>query len=55
MFDTQILMQEFDLKCVGPILEIYGDGCTQYVAPLENNEGFFVPEIAQQLESKKSQ
>ncbi|CAI8030463.1 Testis-expressed protein 264 [Geodia barretti] len=46
---------EFDLKCVGPILEIYGDGYTQYVAPLENNEGFFVPEIAQENESKKSQ
>ena len=48
-------MQELDLKCVGPIVEIYIDGCTQYVAPLENNEGFFVPEIAKQQESKKEQ
>lgn len=52
---VHICLQELDLKCVGPIVEVYIDGCTQYVAPLENNEGFFVPEIAKQQESKKKQ
>ena len=50
-----LYMQEFSLKCGGPILEIYVDGFTQYVAPLQQNDGFFVPEIAQLKESKKSQ
>ena len=49
------LAQEFDLKNVGPIMEIYIDGYTRYVTPLENSEGFFVPEIAEQHESKKEQ
>lgn len=48
-------MQGLNMECVGPIVELYIDGCTQYVAPLENREGFFVPEIAKQQESKKEQ
>lgn len=49
------MIQDFDLKTIGPILEIYHDGYTQYVTPLENNERFFVPEIALSEESKKTQ
>ena len=50
-----VIVQQFDLKSIGPVVEVYAGGYTRYIAPLENNEGFFVPEIAQQQESKKEQ
>ena len=42
-----------DIKCLGPVLEVYTDDIIRYIVPLENIEGFFVPEVAQQQESKK--
>ena len=48
-------MQQFDMKIVGPVVEVYIDGYILYVTPLDNIEGFFVPEFAQQNESKKTQ
>lgn len=39
----------------GPVIEMYYPDVTRYFAPLENNLGFFVPEVAQEHESKKKQ
>ncbi|XP_064399148.1 testis-expressed protein 264 homolog [Halichondria panicea] len=42
-------------SCPGPILEVYEIDCIRYIAPLENNEGFFVPEVPMETETKKDQ
>ena len=47
--------QKYDLKAAGPIIEVYTGDVIRYIAPLENNQGFFVPEVAQKKESKKEQ
>ena len=40
-------MQEHAIHSAGsPILEVCGQGLTHYIAPLENNDQFFVPEVA---------
>lgn len=46
--------QKKELKA-GPIIELCADDVIRYIAPLENIQGFFVPEVAQKEESKKEQ
>ena len=48
-------LQKRSLSNVGPFLEVCGQDCIHYIAPLENNDGFFVPEVAREEESKKVQ
>lgn len=48
-------LQEFNISHVGPVIELYESDCIRYITPIENNEGFFVPEVAkhQTTETKK--
>lgn len=45
--------QEHDLKNACPTIEICEADRIQYITPLDNNEGFFVPEVAKEREAKK--
>jgi len=38
---------------VGPIIELCNEDNIRYIAPLEENKGFFVPEVAMEAETKK--
>ncbi|XP_028303864.1 testis-expressed protein 264 [Gouania willdenowi] len=40
--------------CAHPFLEIYKDGCIYYMAPLEHQRDFYVPEV-QQVDKRLSQ
>ena len=48
-------LKKRDLKIGGPVIEVYYSEVIRYIVPLENNPGFFVPEVAQEEESKKEQ
>lgn len=51
-----IILQEHAIDCAGPILEVCEAGLTHYIAPLENNDKFFVPEVTDmEKEAKKEQ
>ena len=39
-------LQDYKVKNAGPCLEIYKDDAIQFVVILDNNEGFYVPEIS---------
>ena len=58
-FDISIIIlsfQEHALHCVGPILEVCEAGLTHFIAPLENNDKFFVPEVTvMETDTKKEQ
>ena len=50
------ILQEHAIDCAGPILEVCEAGLTHYIAPLENNDKFFVPEVTDmEKEAKKEQ
>lgn len=40
-----MLLQEHKVKNAGPFLEIYKKDAIQFVAVLDKNDGFYVPEI----------
>ena len=40
---------------VGPIFEVCENDCIRYIATLTDKEGFFVPEVAMEMEAKKIQ
>ena len=42
-------------KTAGPVVEICETDCIRYIAPLENSDGFFVPEVAELATAKKHQ
>ena len=48
-------IQKQRLESVGPIIEVYEDDCIRYIATLSEKEGFFVPEVAMETETKKEQ
>ncbi len=31
----------------GPVIEVCETDCIRYIAPLENNDGFYVPELSE--------
>ena len=43
------------LESVGPIFEVCEEDCIRYIATLNDKEGFFVPEVAVETETKKKQ
>ena len=45
------------MKNVGPFVEIYTEDVIRFVVVLDNNEGFYVPEVSPTVleESKKTQ
>lgn len=41
---------------MGPVIELCREDHIRYIAPMEGNEGFFVPEVAMETtETKKKQ
>ena len=40
---------------IGPIFEVCEDDCIRYILILGEKEGFFVLEVAMEMESKKKQ
>ena len=40
---------------VGPIFEVCENDCIRYIATLTDKEDFFVPEVALETETKKTQ
>ena len=49
-------VQKHAIHSAGPILEVCEKGLTHYIAPLENNDKFFVPEVTKmETEAKKDQ
>ena len=40
---------------VGPIFEVCENDCIRYIATLTDKEGFFVPEVPMEMETKKTQ
>lgn len=50
-----LFLQKNKLKIAGPIIEVYEADCIRYFAPLDHNEGYFVPEVAMETETKKEQ
>lgn len=53
--DCSLSLQERSLHNAGPYVEMCGRDCIHYTSPLHNAEGFFVPEVAMETESKKEQ
>jgi hypothetical protein len=43
------------VESVGPIFEVCENDCIRYIATLSDKEGFFVPEVAMETETKKKQ
>ena len=39
---------------VGPIFEVCENDCIRYIATLTDKEGFFVPEVGMETETKKT-
>ena len=49
-------VQKHAIHSAGPILEVSEKSLTHYIAPLENNDKFFVPEVTKmETEAKKDQ
>ena len=46
-------LQDYKVKNAGPFLEICKDDAIQFVVILDNNEGFYVPEISKDSEVYK--